>query len=468
MRPRSSLLTSIALFALLVGAVGSHPAGAVAQDGGSNTPASIALGTTFTYQGQLKSGGSPFSGSCSMAFRLYDDLTAGAQVSGAITTTVAVAGGVFTVPLDFGAGAFNGQARWLAIQVKCGADPGYSPLIPRQPLTPAPNALALPGLYTQQNATSPNLIGGYSGNVISGTLAGAVIAGGGRLGNVNTAAGDFAALGGGYGNLAGVEAFLGGGKHNTADGIEAVVGGGYLNHASDTLTTIGGGAYNVASSSESTVGGGDTNTASGNTSAVTGGYHNTASGPYSAIGGGYHNDATGSYASVPGGWLNVAHGDYSLAAGAAAHAMFDGDFVWADSQQNNFTSTGPDQFLVQANGGVGINTNTPAATLDISGSVRIGHLGTVMYLVQSGTADAGASLTYTLVFTYSFPTAFTFIPTVIATAYNDPAYDSGNLPDTFVVSVRRVTTTYVVFNIVRVDSPGLWSQNLKLNWFAWD
>ena len=52
---------------------------------------------------------------------------------------MSVSGGLFTVSsLDFGDGAFNGQARWLGIRVDCGG--GYADL-GREALTPAPYAL---------------------------------------------------------------------------------------------------------------------------------------------------------------------------------------------------------------------------------------------------------------------------------------------------------------------------------------
>ncbi|HUT25170.1 MAG TPA: hypothetical protein VM492_12565, partial [Sumerlaeia bacterium] len=57
-------------------------------------------------------------------------------------TNVAVANGSFTVTLDFGAGAFNGDARWLEIGVRTAGSGGlYTTLAPRQRLTPTPYAL---------------------------------------------------------------------------------------------------------------------------------------------------------------------------------------------------------------------------------------------------------------------------------------------------------------------------------------
>ncbi len=82
--------------------------------------------------------------------------------------------------------------------------------------------------------------------------------------------------------------------------------------------------------------------------------------------------ATGSYSTVPGGAFNQAGGFSSFAAGHQAEVRMpaqvggddvDGDegtFVWADSTNADFTSTGPNQFLVRASGGTRIYSNTGA------------------------------------------------------------------------------------------------------------
>jgi hypothetical protein len=76
-----------------------------------------------------------------MAFRLYDaDAPGGSQVGLPITRTVAISAGLFTEKLDFGAGAFEGDARWLGITVACPGDSGHADL-GRQALTAAPYAL---------------------------------------------------------------------------------------------------------------------------------------------------------------------------------------------------------------------------------------------------------------------------------------------------------------------------------------
>jgi hypothetical protein len=135
MRALISVLVVGLAVALAVGPSQAQPPAPQAQ-AGPLAP----LDTSFTYQGQLKKNGATVSGDCAMAFRLYDAAEDGVQVGGALTPTVPVSNSLFTVPLDFGASAFTGDARWLGIQVQCPGDAGYADL-GRQPLTAAPYAL---------------------------------------------------------------------------------------------------------------------------------------------------------------------------------------------------------------------------------------------------------------------------------------------------------------------------------------
>jgi hypothetical protein len=100
-------------------------------------------GTGFTYQGQLKMDGFPLSDDVDLKFTLWN-----AAVNGAANPTVVqhlalpVVNGLFTAHLDFGAAGFDGDARWLQIEVRHPAGVGaYTPLSARQPITPAPYAL---------------------------------------------------------------------------------------------------------------------------------------------------------------------------------------------------------------------------------------------------------------------------------------------------------------------------------------
>ena len=136
--PRLPLLSSAVILMLCL-SVGQT----TAQEGDPGLlPA--ALSTAFTYQGQLKDiDGKPISSNCDFQFGLWDALSGPTQVAGTITQTVPalVTDGLFTALVDFGAPAFDGNNRWLAAAVKCSGDQAFTPLSPRQALTPAPYAL---------------------------------------------------------------------------------------------------------------------------------------------------------------------------------------------------------------------------------------------------------------------------------------------------------------------------------------
>ncbi len=173
---------------------------------------------------------------------------------------------------------------------------------------------------------SPNVIFGSSVNTVAAGLFGVTVGGGGARGST--------------GNFT-----------NSVSGIFGTISGGSSN-------TAGGGAF------------------------VGGGNANSANGTYSTIGGGQLNVAGGFAAVVPGGQVNKAGGFASMAAGSYAHVRSaadtggtadDGTFIWSDStgaSANQFTSSGNNQFLVRAGGGVGINTTPyiPDVELTIRGS----------------------------------------------------------------------------------------------------
>lgn len=108
-----------------------------------------ALGTAFTYQGELRQSGTPVSGAGDFQFSMWDALSAGAQVgSTVVVNAVSVVDGRFTAQIDFGAAAFSGDARWLEIEVDFPSGTGSpTPLSPRQALSPAPYALQTRGLF---------------------------------------------------------------------------------------------------------------------------------------------------------------------------------------------------------------------------------------------------------------------------------------------------------------------------------
>ncbi|UCC31102.1 MAG: hypothetical protein JSU86_02265 [Phycisphaerales bacterium] len=465
------------------------------------------MGTAFTYQGQLTDNDDPADGQYDFEFKLCDDPVAACTLA---TTTVEdeqVDEGLFTVEVDFGAGVFNGEARWLELGVRPGASSGadpYTTLSPRQELTPTPHAFraqtgvggpdalnvttddkvgigtdspaeeldvagdvhasgtiasgssitidGTPGsekitssndldlhvssgrvLRVEAEATSPNLIGGYSGNSVTSGVKGATIGGGGEAGLINRVTDDYGTIGGGMNNQAGdntgttdyayyatvsggrentasnpyatvaggyknnasdYNATISGGGHNTASGFHSTIGGGRLNLASVMDSTVGGGAANEARTYYATVGGGIENSARGEASTIGGGQQNIAAGAHTTVSGGSQNvaNSSGIYSTVPGGRANQAGGEYSFAAGNRAKVRNSGDsgdpdgdegtFIWADSTDEDFQSSGPNQFLIRASGGVGIGTDSPAEQLDVEGNIH-----------ASGTITSGSSIT---------------------------------------------------------------------------
>lgn len=114
------------------------------------------LGTAFTYQGQLKQSGSPVNDVVDFRFSLHAALDGGAVVGVEILKdAVDVVNGLFTVDLDFGASAFNGEARWLEVSVRAPHDPtnssSFSLLEPRIPITATPYAMQTRGIFVDDD-----------------------------------------------------------------------------------------------------------------------------------------------------------------------------------------------------------------------------------------------------------------------------------------------------------------------------
>ena len=333
------------------------------------------LGTDFTYQGRLKQTGAPVTGDYDLEFRLYGDPDAGAQVGTAVTLTDhPVANGLFTAPLDFGAGAFDGSARWLQIVVE------GNTLTPRQKLTAAPYALCAlsalearavqwagvvgaPPIVSSLNGVTHDgdnidLVAGSGINIVpddgantitieaTGGLAPFWSLGGNAgtspptdfLGTTDPQALYFRVnnihamrfepglppnvIGGFFGNTVseGVRGGTigGGGSMGAAHSVTAdfgTVGGGEANEALAEYATVGGGSTNLASSTGATVGGGIVNHATAPSATVGGGASNQAAGENATVAGGSTNAAQGRGASVGGGEWNLAAADYATVAG---------------------------------------------------------------------------------------------------------------------------------------------------------
>ncbi len=135
----------------------------------ATTSAQTPLGSGFTYQGRLDSEGTPVNDTADFDFRLWDAAIGGNQIGATLTANnVNVVDGLFTVELDFGVMAFNGDTRWLEIAVANPAGGPFAILTPRQPLTGTPYA------HTANSALSVAGIDGHSLDSADGAPADAV------------------------------------------------------------------------------------------------------------------------------------------------------------------------------------------------------------------------------------------------------------------------------------------------------
>ena len=140
--------------------------------------------TAFTYQGQLHDTGTNANGTYTMIFALYDAAANGNQIGSAITTSATLANGLFSVNLDFGAGAFNGSARWLDITVS------GETLTPRVQMLPAPYAqfAAVAASVTNGAITASAIANGAVGSTQLAsnlTISGHADVGGLQIGGTN-------------------------------------------------------------------------------------------------------------------------------------------------------------------------------------------------------------------------------------------------------------------------------------------
>jgi len=300
--------------------------------------AALAQGTAFTYQGQLQNNGGPAGGTYNLQFTLYTNSAGGTVVGGPVTTNgIIITNGLFTVTMDFGSSVFAGATNWLQIGVESNGVSPFTPLSPRQQLTPTPYAI-----YAE-NATmlaSGVAVGAGSGNTIPASGATDSFIGGGSANGVLSGSTD-STVAGGQGNVVG----------NSA-GWSAIAGGDN-NQSYSGWGAIGGGGGNVISNNApfAVLAGGESNLISPNAQLA-------------VISGGFANTNGGQYAVIPGGANNFALGNYSYAAGNRAKATNQGSFVWADSQNTDFGSTTSNQFSVRAGGGVHFVTSGAGMTLD--------------------------------------------------------------------------------------------------------
>ncbi len=172
------------------------------------------------------------------------------------------------------------------------------------------------------------------------------------------------------------------------------------------------------------------NTVTASLGTVGGGIANNVSDMLSVIGGGEFNAASGYASVVPGGSNNTAAGDRSFAAGRRAKANHNGAFVWGDNTAAEVASTGDNQFVIRAGGGMFLNTPSvqfgPTANVHAAGgeeSLRItrGHCNCI---IATPTIPSGSGVTVTRTavgkFAFTFTTPFAGIPTVTLTIFLPP------------------------------------------------
>jgi trimeric autotransporter adhesin len=338
------------------------------------------LGTAFTYQGRLNDGTNPANGNYDLTFTLYGTVANGSAVAGPLTNTVAVSNGLFAVALDFGAGVFTGEARWLEMGVRPNSAVGdFTILQPRQPVMPTPYALhaaSAAGLLSLVNApldltvngqralrlepasSGANVIGGSSNNFASAGVSGATIGGGGGQWATNQVKADFGTVSGGAGNSSGWYATVGGGSHNTSSGEIATVSGGIGNISSAYAATVGGGSGNTSSGEYAAVGGGEGNSSSNFYATVGGGSHNLSSGVCATVGGGQRNSSSSNYATVGGGVGNTSSG-YRATVGGGHSNTSSSDLATVGGGYGN-TSSGE---CATVGGGSGNSSSNSCATV---------------------------------------------------------------------------------------------------------
>jgi hypothetical protein len=124
----------------------------------------FAQGTAFSYQGQLKDGGSPAWGIYDLRFTIYDSTNSpGIIVAGPVTNTAtAVSNGLFCATLDFGAGVFTGAPLWLQVDARTNGATMFTTLLSRQPILPVP--------YSVMANSASNLLGTLPTTQLSGAI----------------------------------------------------------------------------------------------------------------------------------------------------------------------------------------------------------------------------------------------------------------------------------------------------------
>jgi hypothetical protein len=132
---------------------------AVAVSVSVSVSAAATVGYAFTYQGSLKDTGVSASGPYDFRFALFDMAGGGTQVSTTVVVNdLSVTDGIFTADLDFDYGPFQGEERWLQVEVRQGASSGAYTTLPRQRLAPTPFSIGLSLPHFQEVGSADYLL----------------------------------------------------------------------------------------------------------------------------------------------------------------------------------------------------------------------------------------------------------------------------------------------------------------------
>ena len=379
--------------------------------------------TAFTYQGKLTDGTTAASGTYDLGFALYDADTGGTLIGTAITrSNVTVSGGIFTVQLDFGAGAFAaGANRFLQIAVKKTTETTFITLTPRQQLTASPYSIRTisAGVSDALSANCVSCVTNAQINSIDGAKVTGTVTNATNATNATTATT--------AGNVTGTVAIANGGTGSTTKNFVDLT----------TIQTVGGNKTfsNVVTANTLSAGTGGLNmngnivrlrdSADNNHGMI---YNTTVDGPEFRAFGGFRwtngtNGATERMKLDGSGNLTV-NGNITttgMFSGTLADnsvgggQVIDGSLRLSDLSVFGITSTlGP--FTVAANSCAGFNANLPSGTTAI---------GDILFVYLSGATPAG----------------FYVQPTITTSLTANPFYvcNSLNVNNTFPAQTVRVS-----------------------------
>lgn len=98
--------------------------------------------TAIVQQVVIAPGNVPYNGRADLRFVLFGAAVGGASVSGVINAPNAlVQNGIYTAPIDFGAGPIAGSPRWMLVRARIPAGTGAYVTLGRQPLVTVPSAV---------------------------------------------------------------------------------------------------------------------------------------------------------------------------------------------------------------------------------------------------------------------------------------------------------------------------------------